>query len=475
MTGLNIKNIIKIIAFCLGSLNCLCVKAQKFTFSEPLEAYYSEEEMLIGSFEDSVYFYQKEENQINLYAFSDSLSYLWKKQIKFKRKPTLLNVLMIQENIYTLCVYHLNNMTYLELIETDIKDRTNDKSEIQIFDAQVNMSDLYWSRSKNNKFLIFFHAKEDRLIEMTKVNIESKQLEGSKNIYLNNSFQKHFDQLYLRNNGAFDLVFIFDNNKKNKKSNHVQVISYDAFFKVNEELNIPMHDLLFDELNIFFDEMNQQLAIFGFYAPNSTLYHEGIFCFKKDASGKTKLQFNAFEESFFRKMTGTKKKRVKGFNNFKIVDQIALKGGGLLIIAEQKFAYQASSFYDDGKEIKKPVEYLHNNILLCSMHPNGKIFWKNLLFKQQESTDESVEFSSFFIFKTASQLNFIYNENIYLDSPVYAYGVNHLGSAERKMIRQQNLKEGLQFLIRNSIQTSLNEMYILAKREKKISLVKINF
>lgn len=475
MTSSTIKNYLKLFAFCLGSFNCLFINAQKFTFSEPLDAYYSEQEMLIGNYRDSVYFFQKEENQLNLFAHSDSLSFLWKKQIKFKRKPTLLKVLMIQEHIYTLCIYHLNNLTYLEILETDVINKITDKSEIQIFDTQVNMGDLYWSMSRNKKYLVLFHAKEDRLIEMTKVKIDSKQLEGSKNIYLNNSFQKHFDQLYLRNNGAFDLVFIYDNNKKNKKTNHIKVISYDAYFKAEEELNIPMHDIIFDELNISFDEINQQLAIFGFYAENSTLFYEGVFCFKSDATGKTKLQFNPFEESYFRKMTGTKRKRVKGFNNFKMLDHIALKGGGLLIIAEQKFAYQASSFYDDGKEIKKPVEYLHKNILLCSMHPNGKIFWKNLLFKQQESTDETVKFSSFFVFKTASQLNFIYNENIYLDSPVYAYGVNHLGSAERKMIRQQNLKDGWQFLIRNAMQTSLNEMYLLAKREKKISLVKINF
>ena len=137
--------------------------------------------------------------------------------------------------------------------------------------------------------------------------------------------------------------------------------------------------------------------------------------------------------------------------------------------------YKKDSKKNFEKEFKNSAEsdFLHENILAVSMHPDGQIYWKKALLKSQSSSNDDAQFSSFFTFQTQHKLRLIYNNKIDWDTTIFEYLVDKEGTVTRQVVTHQSRKSGLLPQFTQSMQITSNEFVALSYRDKDTRLVKI--
>jgi hypothetical protein len=213
----------------------------------------------------------------------------------------------------------------------------------------------------------------------------------------------------------------------------------------------------------------------GFYAVDKSNITNGIFYFNTDFSQVPEVHITALDEAFMRSLTGKRKKNLKGIQNFAICQLVLRKDGGVLLVAEQRFTYEASlSFYEE-HQAPSQADYLYENILVASIHPSGQVYWKDVLFKSQSSENDNAKHSSFFAVTTNSSIRFLYNNNISWDTSIFEYVINSTGQVQRNVVTHQERKSGLLPQLSQSLQVSSSEVIAVAERDKKLRLFKINY
>jgi hypothetical protein len=109
-----------------------------------------------------------------------------------------------------------------------------------------------------------------------------------------------------------------------------------------------------------------------------------------------------------------------------------------------------------------------------SIHPNGKEHWKKILRKKQFSQDDGAYYSSFFVFKSPSELRFIFNDEIKMDNTVSEYILNPIGENERNIVMNTEYQK-LKLRFQEAIQISTRDFLVPSERNSKFNLVKVSF
>ena len=113
-------------------------------------------------------------------------------------------------------------------------------------------------------------------------------------------------------------------------------------------------------------------------------------------------------------------------------------------------------------------------MFVISIHPDGKTHWKTILHKKQYSQDDDGIYSSFFLFKTPSNLRFLFNDEIRYENTVSEYVLNGVGAYERKsLLSTANLDLRLRF--RDAMQVSAQELIVPSERRNRLRLVKLQY
>jgi hypothetical protein len=83
-------------------------------------------------------------------------------------------------------------------------------------------------------------------------------------------------------------------------------------------------------------------------------------------------------------------------------------------------------------------------------------------------------FSSFFLFKSPTNLRLLFNDEIKYENTVSEYVVNGLGGFERKsLLSTENLELKLRF--RDALQVSATEVIVVSERRNRLKLVKLQY
>ena len=103
-----------------------------------------------------------------------------------------------------------------------------------------------------------------------------------------------------------------------------------------------------------------------------------------------------------------------------------------------------------------------------------KKHWELILPKKQFSQDDGGVYSSYFLFKTPSQLRLMFNDEIKPKNTVSEYIVRGDGTFERKsVLNTENLELKMRF--RDAVQLDSDEILIPSERRNRLKLVKLEY
>lgn len=431
---------------------------------------------LITTFDELIIVYLESRNRHYIQAFDTAFQSVWKEEIEYpKRSIFVLDILPNADGLDIFYAIHQKGRTILRCKEVSKRALERFDREIAQFQSHIPLIDLDIKLSEDKQKLLFYYIRTDGELDWVAYDrAERKILWLKERSFGDINYLRDYKQLLINNSGEVFIILERNNLRRKRKKHEFLVhqinkegptLTYRAPFP-----NFLTYDVLFD-----YDEMNKQLLAAGLYAKDN--YNaDGIFYLKIINKDSTLLQKTAFETTFMRSLTGEKRKKLDGVSNLEIQDLILRRDGGLILVAEQNFRYQyqmMGSFYNDNIGSTQ-TDYLYENILVASIHPTGKLHWKEVLYKSQSSENDDARYSSYFLMKTASNFRLFYNDDIRWNTNIFEYVVDGLGQANRNRIFIEE-KVGLMPEFRAALQISANSLVAASIRSNKLRLIKISY
>jgi hypothetical protein len=450
--------------------------AQKVMLSERIDLGRENNIELITMINNSLILYQEGRNKHYLRAFDEALKPLWKEEINYpKRNVFVLDVLPNETGVEVFYAMHDRGKTYINTKYFNEWGKELDDHEIAVFFTHIPLMDFDVIRSVDKQKLLFYYIRTDGELDWTAYDrLEQKQIWLREKSFGDINYLRDYKQLLINNSG--EVFIILDrNNLRRKRRKHefvVHQIAKDGAVKTYRAAfpNFLTYDVLFD-----YDEMNKQLLAAGLYAKDN--YNaDGLFYMKIIREDSALIKRTPFETTFIRSLTGEKRKKLDGVSNLEIQDLVLRRDGGLICIAEQNFRYQyqmMSTFYNDNPGSTQ-TDYLYENVLVASIHPDGTLHWKEVLYKSQSSENDNARYSSYFLMKTAANFRLLYNDDIRWNTNIFEYVVDGLGKANRNRIFIDE-KVSLMPEFKEALQISANALVAASIRSNKLWLIKISY
>ncbi len=451
------------------------VYCQKLMQSEPVDINNELDYTIIGQFNNSILLFRETESTYIIQSFNDSLKEEWEKNIEFEIKDiTPLKIIPQKEYFLIVYYYHKKGNCYVRSKKVNTKGVEKDDVEIGKFDSPCYPGNHQLKISKDNSYLLIYNVKDDNHIETISLNLNNNEKSNNQIIeFTDLKYYRNFEQILINNSGEIFTLFNKNNNKRKREQHYFSIIKIESNGKQSIQ-NVPFYDYLSGDMKIEYDDLNNKIVAAGFYI-NEKKEANGIFYFTSNLSEVVHVKTIELEESFMRNLTGKKRKNMDGISDFFITNLILRRDGGVLLVAEQQFVFQASGFGSEDDNTETLADYLYENIFLASIHPSGELFWKEVLYKSQSSENDNGKSSSFFIFRTNSNLRFLYNDNISRSTSIFEYVVSNKGVSSRNVIVHQQKRTGFLPQFRSSLQLSSKEMIVLSEREDRLRLIKIKY
>ena len=460
----------------LTFLNFSSSVAQQVQISEPVDVANEVDYELIGRYKEHFLLYRKSETKFFIQSFTtNDLKQNWVKTIQFSKKGIIPFKIISQEESFSILYYfHKKGKTVIRGKEFNKEAEEIDDFSLGSFDTPLSLQRQHVLHSKNKQFLLIQAHGYHGNMDIMNFDISNKKMIWKSNFkFPEFNKRKEFEQLLVNNAGETFMLFN-ENNNRQKGQEHQFSIFKISTDNTQTSYTIPFKNHLSHDMTVQYDEINQQLVASGLYSVQKGAVN-GIFYFKTNLSKIPTIQTSELEESFMRSLTGKKSKKIHGIEKIAICQLVLRKDGGALLIAEQRFMYESSmAFYEEERK-KKQADYLYENILIASIHPSGKVYWKDVLFKSQSSENDNARYSSFFAVKTNSSIRFLYNNDISWDTSIFEYVIHSNGNVQRNVVAHQLPKNGILPQLINSIQVSASEVIALSERDKKLRLLKINY
>lgn len=159
---------------------------------------------------------------------------------------------------------------------------------------------------------------------------------------------------------------------------------------------------------------NQDLIAAGFFSNKGRYSDEIAGTFYLSLDGKTKevktSGLKEFDKSFLLQfMSARKAKRGDELREFKIDRIIEREDGGAYLVAEQRYVQTISSY--NGRYVTTDYYYNFNDLIVASIHPDGKINWVKMVPKTQVTVNDKGPYSSYSMGISGNAINFIFNDN----------------------------------------------------------------
>jgi hypothetical protein len=216
------------------------------------------------------------------------------------------------------------------------------------------------------------------------------------------------------------------------------------------------------DFKLEYDRVNERVVMAGFYGENKlgNRYNQvdGVFSYRDGQDEQVILYpLDPFMDP------SAKKEKELTIDNFEPSHLFVRNDGGMLLVAEQKFIYTASSTFDESIGSGSSKDYVYKDILALSIDPIGEGEWQKVLHKEQMSSNDDGRFSSFFAFKGKKGIRLIFNDNIHWESGILEYIINGRGEVKRNIIPHSKKVFRAVLELRHSRQVSMNTFLTLSR------------
>lgn len=453
------------------------LSGQHVQVSAPVDLPSDIDYQLIACYNEQVLLYSKTETKFYVHSFKvGDLTQNWIKPINFERKGVTAFRILPHENSFSVLYYYVKKgTTYIRGKEFNTTAQAINDYEVGHFKGFFSLLHRHAISANNKRYCVIYTPLPNGQIEAINFDINLKKQNWKRVIEPKNmNYHQDFEQLTINNLG--EVFVIYSQYKKQRQhKKHQFVLGKISLDRQEKWQTISFADHLPYDIHMQYDELNQKIVAAGLCVTDKTSVTNGIFYFNTNLSEAPKVHITTLEEPFMRSLTGKRKKRLTDIENFIICQLVLRKDGGVLLIAEQRFTYKSSISFYEAEKAPSQADYLYENILVASIHPSGKVYWKDVLFKSQSSENDNARHSSFFAVMTNSSIRFLYNNNISWDTSIFEYVIKSNGKIQRNVVAHQKRKDGLLPQLANGLQVSSSEVVAVAERDKKLRLLKINY
>lgn len=478
-----LTSFVRIVVLAVGGL-ALCWPAfgQQLDLSPDIPLRSSTTYQLLGRLQDYNLLLLKENDQFLVQAFDDKMRRAWSRDIVLERKTTdLLEVINDGQHIALFYHYKYKGEVHVQVRTYDADMTLLDSTLIKQYERRpfAPTPKLYCSQNKNKVAIVnvandskleiqlFDRAQDTVLLDMVYSPLEF-------------SYRNDFFDFIVDDEGGMHLILTKDNRKPKQAFNRLEITSFSPNAQDFKQYSIDFQGRLWYELALLYDNRNRQLLGAGFASQKSGAEaHEVFYLRVAPRSNDTSvLVFTPFDPDYLTLLLGRNLDKNVGLSSVDIQQLIPRIDGGLLLVAERtrRYVRNVNTYYSMYNRAPNAVQvdYHFDEVLLFSLHPDGRVHWNEVLHKKQYSQDDDGEFSSFYLMLNRSNLRFLYNDAIQRHTTAYEYVVSPSGQLVRNSLFNTK-RYRLMLRMQDAYQVSADEVIVPSEYKSRLKLLKMTF
>lgn len=458
------------------------IEAQSILVSEDVPLRNDVSYELLGELKGQTLLFRDRSHEFEVQAFDDRMRLSWSKEIELdKRSPQVLGVFSTQEDFTVVYRFRQKGNTIVKAHRYNPAANLIDSITVHDYGYLFYTPNFEIIRSEDKSKLLIYYIERQNIVRAVAFDARKMKTLWEKSFSPEDlNYYDDYRQMLVDNDGNLRLVLEKDNFRSKRKTHYYEIHEYYGESDELTAFNLPLEGYLTYDVFFKFDNLNQRLIAAGLYSEKNPAKANGYFYLSIDPKRpKTHLlSFTPFDDEFVANLTGKEVDDNKGIVEVRIQDVVLRIDGGVLMIAErtrqlERRSAGASRVYYDGTS-RFIVDYYYDELFVISIHPTGESHWKTILHKKQYSQDDDGVYSSYFLFKTPSNLRFLFNDEIRYENTVSEYVMNGLGEYDRNSILStENLHLRLRF--RDAIQVDAGGLIVPSERRNRLKLVKLEY
>lgn len=456
---------------------------------------------IIGSIGDQFYLLQSnypfestqskmsmKNQRYSLSCYSENMALNWTKQLQVPGTGArILDIQIINEKLL-IAYSEISKTNFMHFYVQHFSESGNLEGlaiRVDSINARVveNSSNPRLLVSKNEELLALAYrlvATEDSHQKFRVAILSDSSLQTSQAEIVINIGEQFFNPVDIALSDSGDIHLLGFCNLSEKKSiqpgdTYLQLYSYWENVNNTTNTDIRFADKLLTDAGLVIDNLNNTIAVAGFYSDRSLYSTAGVFLFTKKWGSESvgELKSAPFSENFLKKFIGEKKESDRELINYSIDRILLRKDGGVVLVAES-YSSTSRSYYDYFTQSLISHTYYHyGNIISLSLNTDGNFLWSNVLTKDQNSTDDGGSLSSYCSLIYNAKMYFVYNKYIEAKSSVMVGSVTSKGEQNTAVLF--NELDKITLIPKAGKQVEQNVLLLPAYKDKQLCLLKIIF
>ncbi|MDX1685062.1 MAG: hypothetical protein R3275_07485 [Saprospiraceae bacterium] len=410
-------------------------------------------------------------------GFDETLRNIWTQEMTFEKRRIGMIGLVHGQNDFTILYQFRDRMSvYIVGRKYDAQARIIQSDTLSVINSLLNTPDFYLAESQDRSKAIIFSTENSDAVRAIGVDIDSLSVMWEHHQLIREvNVRKDFRSTLVTNDGRGYIILEADNTWGQRKSHRLEILPLDSSAR---QMYVPLPGVVCYDVRFNFN--NRQNSIFGAcsFSEKSDNKTVGIMTLtlNLEATQDYTLSTVRFSEELLQDIYGKKVKKKKGLRDLAIRHIQARQDGGLVVFGElsKEYSRRPSFATSASTYSRRWVDYYFEDIVVFSIHPDGKLHWSEVLHKRQYSQDDDAMYSSFFVFELPSQLRILFNDEIRSENTVSEYIVTGKGLQERKNLMSTDY-QNLKLRFREAIQTNNNTLIVPSLKGNRLSLVKISY
>ncbi len=467
---------------CLTILLCIDgSSAQVITVSDEMNLKTEYVYDLLGKIDDNILVVRDGVNEFDIQAYDEDMSMTWLVEERLdNRKARIVDVIAHDKAFTVIYSVDSRDTIFIKSREYDGKVKMLSEDTLAMMKRGLIRPKFRYVKSEDLNIFLMTEIDNEKIVSAFAYNTGTQEVlwQGQFN-FPNINFREDYRKTLLTNKGTMYLIFEKDNLRFRRDNHSLELFRYDEWRNDFARLSIPLPHFTTYDAHFVYDNVNQQVVIVGLYSDGNAGTTDGIYHISVDANdfGRYKLSSIDYDEDVIADFHGKYNPKKESLHNLQVQDIILRQDGGVLLLAEENKEYERLSygarrdFYGSGRF---SVDYYYEDLVLISIHPNGKSHWQKVLPKRQYSNDDQAAYSSYFLFKNPSFLRILYNDEIRNENTVSEYILNGAGDITRRSLMSTD-NQRLKLQIKNALQIGSDELLVPSVRGKRLKLVKFAY
>ncbi len=438
---------------------------------------------IIGKADDNYLLFVNKTTTFELHAFNDEMRHIWDKELELeKRSPKVIGLSNPDNRLFYLFYIHrVKNHPILKVNQYDSAGVLRDSSTIIDLGVNLHTPSFTMILSEDKTKVLLYEVEGNRIKQTLVFDTDTMQLvweDDLSKIELRDNQDLH--HILVDNDGNAYLMLCRDNFYSKNRIHHYEIYERNVQQETFVNYKIGLNKLLTYSVYFEYDNLNKAIIAGGMYSEKNRGRSNGFYYINipKGNPDQHVINFTPFDEEFTNEFLDKAKVEKKGIIDTDVQELVLRRDGGILMIGERNknYFHANPSYAASSANYRSTVtsDYYYNDLFVISIHPDGKLHWREVLHKKQYSFDDAGVYSSYFLLLTPSSLRFLFNDEIKSDNTVSEYIMKGNGSFERNSIMNTE-DQNLRLRFRDAVQVGARELIVPSERRNRLRLVKISY